>query len=78
MGATHVAGTVGAGFSNLHMCKPGTKLYELRTIPIYGFDYEYFSRISGIDYVPVELRDLMAGVALSTQQMKKILDDVEI
>lgn len=78
MGATHVAGTVGAGFANLHMCSKGTKLYELHTIPIYGFDYGYYSRISGIEYLPIELRDLSAGLALSPDQMKKVLDNVEV
>lgn len=78
MGATHIAGTVGAGFANLHMCERGTKLYELHTIPIYGFDYGYYSRVSGIDYKPIDLRDLSAGRALSQEEMKKILDNVEV
>jgi len=78
IGATHVAGTVGAGFSNLHLCSPGTKLIELHVLPHYGFDYEYYSRVSGIDYKFVDLRDLENTRTLSVEDMKKILSDVDL
>jgi hypothetical protein len=78
MGATHVAGTVGAGFANLHMCNPGTKLFELHVIPIYGFDYGYYSRQSKINYNPIELRNLEDKRPLSHLDMKKVLDTIDL
>lgn len=78
MGATHVAGTVGAGFANLHMCNPGTKLYELHVIPIYGFDYGYYARHSKIDYLPIELRNLEEKRPLDSQEMLEVLDNLEL
>jgi len=78
MGATHVGGTVGAGFSNMHMCSPGTKLFELHVIPIYGFDYGYYARHSKIDYTAVELRDLKNKSTLTESEMIKRLDALEL
>lgn len=78
MNASHIAGTVGAGFANLHMSQPHTKLIELHVIPIYGFDYGYFSSFRDIDYIPVELRNLEEKRALSQQEMLEVLDELEI
>jgi hypothetical protein len=75
MNASHIAGTVGAGFANLHMSQPGTKLYELHVIPIYGFDYGYFQGFRGIDYHPVELRDLENKRTLTELEMLEVLDE---
>lgn len=57
MGAKKIAGTAGAGFANLHLCNPGTKLFELRVLPIYQFNYEYYKDYNQIDYCAIELRD---------------------
>jgi hypothetical protein len=78
MGATHVAGTVGAGFSNLHMCSQGTKFFELHVIPIYGFDYEYYSRVSGVEYLAIELRNLSLRAPLSYKKMIEVLNHVKL
>jgi hypothetical protein len=69
---------VGAGFANLHMCNPGTKLFELHVIPIYGFDYGYYSRQSKINYNPIELRNLEDKRPLSHLDMKKVLDTIDL
>lgn len=77
LGATHIAGVAGAGFSNLHMCAPGTKLYELRVLPTYGFDYEYFSRYRGIDYTAVELRSVEEVRTFTAEEMEGVLDSID-
>lgn len=76
--ATDVAGTVGAGFANLHMSSPGTKLYELHVIPIYGFDYGYYKDYRNIDYIPVELRNLSEARTLSEDEILEVLDGLGI
>jgi hypothetical protein len=78
MAATHVAGVVGAGFSKLLVSKPGTKLIEIHAIPIYGFDYGYFSKVRGIEYMPYDLRVLSEARPMSHEEMVAILDDANI
>ena len=78
MGATDIAGTVGAGFANLHMSNPGTKLYELHVIPIYGFDYGYYKNFRDIDYIPVELRNLSEAKTLGETEILEVLDGLGI
>jgi hypothetical protein len=78
MMASHVAGTVGAGFSNLHMSQIGTKLIELHVLPIYGFDYGYFKDYRGVDYVPVDLRNLSERRTFTEKEMIEALDVIAI
>lgn len=75
--ATHIAGTVGAGFSKLHMCSPGTKFYELHVIPIYGFDYGYYEEYRDLDYIPIDLRVVEEQRTLTTDEMLEVLSRYE-
>ena len=78
MTASHVAGTVGAGFSNLHMSQPSTKLIELHVLPTYGFDYGYYKNFRAIDYCPVELRNLQENRTLNQEEMLEVLNGISI
>lgn len=78
MGATHVAGTAGAGFSNIHMCNQNTKFYEIKVIPIYDFTYEYYAKYRDVIYTPIELRDPNTRETLSEPAMRAILESVDL
>lgn len=78
MNASHIAGTVGAGFSNLHMSPPMTTVFELHVIPIYGFDYRYFSRYRNIKHEIIDLRKLNEKRTLSKEEMLEVLDALTV
>jgi hypothetical protein len=72
--ATHIAGVIGSGFTNLIACRSGANIYEIHVNSDYGMDYSYLCNLSESTFHRVLLQECNED----HKEMKKRLDDAGV
>ena len=72
--ATHIAGVIGSGFTNLIACSSGANIYEIHVNSDYGMNYSYLCDLSESNFHRVLLQDCNED----HKEMKKRLDDAGV